>query len=306
VVFIGSKRMGLRCVSAMHGTGASILTGIITFDDRVDGRHVFPELHRFGDQHRIPVTVTQGNVDLQAAVRAADAELAIVCGWYSMIPAATLAEAPRGFIGVHNSLLPRYRGGAPLVWAMLQGEREVGLSMYTLTTGMDDGDIWTQASTSVGPDDYIGAVLGRLEDACDEMIRRVYPDIVDGAIQPVPQDGTRATYGTLRGAEHGRIDWRQPAERVYRWIRAQSTPYPGAFTLCRGRRLTIWKAHLFAAPYYGRPGEVARGPSGETLVVCGDDRALVIDEMQVDDAEPGLPRGVLRPRTMLGNVGNLE
>jgi methionyl-tRNA formyltransferase len=284
----------------MHDTAASVLTGVITFDDRADGRHVFPELHRFGEQHRIPVTVTRNSADLHAAVRAAGAELAIVCGWYSMVPADTLAEAPRGFIGVHNSLLPRYRGGAPLVWAMLHGEREVGLSMYTLTSGMDDGDIWAQTSTAVGPDDYIGAVLGRLEDACDDMIRRVYPDIIEGAIEPVPQDGTQATYGTLRDAGHGRIDWRQPAERLYRWIRAQSAPYPGAFTSCHGRHVTIWKAHPFPAAYYGQPGEVARGPSGETLVVCGDDCALVIDEVQTQFGDRSDGRNVLRPRTILG------
>jgi methionyl-tRNA formyltransferase len=306
VVFIGSKRMGLRCVSAMHDTGASVLAGIITFDDRADGRHVFPELHRFGEQHRIPVTVTQSSADLHAAVRAADVELAIVCGWYSMISTDTLAAAPRGFIGVHNSLLPRYRGGAPLVWAMIQGEPEVGLSMYTLTRGMDDGDIWAQTTTAVGPDDYIGAVLGRLEDACDEMIRRVYPRILDGEIEPDPQDGARATYGALRDAGHGRIDWRQSAERLYRWIRAQSAPYPGAFTSCRGRRLTIWKAHPFPATYYGRPGEVARGPSGEALVICGDNRALVIDEMQPESGDRSDGRNVLRARTVLGDVGNLE
>jgi methionyl-tRNA formyltransferase len=306
VVFIGSKRMGLRCVTAMHDSGAAVLARIISFDDRDDGRNVFPDLHRFGEQHRIPVTVTHTGADLHAAVRASDAELAIVCGWYSMIPADTLAEAPRGFLGVHNSLLPRYRGGAPLVWAMLQGEPEVGLSVYTLTSGMDDGDIWAQTSTPIGPDDYIGPVLGRLEDACEEMIRRVYPQIVDGTITPVPQDGARATYGTLRNAEHGRIDWRQSADCLYRWIRAQSAPYPGAFTSWNGRRLTIWKAHPFHAAYYGRAGEIARGPSGEILVVCGDDRALIIDEVQTESGERSDARGLLRARTVLGDEARVH
>lgn len=301
MVFIGSKRMGLRCVSAMQQTGASVVAGIVTFDDRADGRHVFPELHRFGEQHGIPVIVTRSSADLQAAVRAADVDLAIVCGWYSMISAPTLAAAPRGFIGVHNSLLPRYRGGAPLVWAMLQGEREVGLSMYTLTSGMDDGDIWAQTTTSVGPDDYIGAVLGRLEDACEQMIGRVYPRIVHGEIEPNPQESAEATYGTLRTAEHGRIDWRESAERLYRWIRAQSAPYPGAFTSWDDRRLTIWKAHPFGSAYYGRPGEVARGPAGEIVVVCGDDRALVIDEIQPESGDRSDGSNVFRARTILGD-----
>lgn len=267
----------------MQATGSGEIVNIITFDDRSDSRHVFQELHGFGEQHRIAVTVIRGSAELNAAVRASEPELAIVCGWYSMIAANTRAAAPRGFIGVHNSLLPRYRGAAPVVWAMLQGEREIGLSMYTLTSGMDDGDIWAQTSTAVGPDDYIGDVLGRLEDACDAMIRDVYPRILDHDIEPVPQDAGKATYGTLRSRDHGRIQWHEPAERVCRWIRAQSNPYPGAFTSCDGRRLTIWRARPFAAPYHGRPGEVVRGPSGEMMVICGDDRALIVDAMQFDD-----------------------
>jgi methionyl-tRNA formyltransferase len=292
--------MGLRCLTAMHETRSSEIVSIITFDDRSDTRHVFQELHCYGEQQRIPVVVTHGAADLNAAVRAADAELAIVCGWYSMIGADVRAAVRRGFIGVHNSLLPRYRGAAPLVWAMLHGEREVGLSMYTLTSGMDDGDVWAQTSTPVGPDEYIGDVLTRLEDACDEMIRRVYPRIVNDEVAPVPQDASKATYGTVRHRDYGWIQWRDPAERIQRWIRAQSRPYPGAFTSCDGRRLTIWKAHVFSSPYYGRPGEVVRGPARETMVIAGDDRALVIDEMQLDDGPIETGRESLRSRTILG------
>jgi methionyl-tRNA formyltransferase len=303
VAFIGSKRIGLRCLTAMHATGSSDIVNIITFDDRSDSRHVFQELHCFGEQHRIPVTVTRGSADLHAAVRAAEPELAIVCGWYSMIGADTRAVARRGFIGVHNSLLPRYRGAAPLVWAMLHGEREVGLSMYTLTSGMDDGDIWAQTSTPLGPDDYIGDVLGRLEDACDQMIRDMYPRILENNVKPVPQDAAKATYGTLRSRDHGRIQWHEPMDRIYGWIRAQSKPYPGAFTSCDVRRLTIWRAHPFASPYYGRPGEVVKGPSGEMMVICGDDRALVIDAMQFDDGPMDAVWDSVRPRTVLGGEG---
>jgi methionyl-tRNA formyltransferase len=296
--------MGLRCLTAMHATGSSEIVGIITFDDRSDSRHVFQDLHFFGEHHGIPVSVTRGSADLNAAVHTSEPDLAIVCGWYSMIAADTRAAARRGFIGVHNSLLPRYRGAAPLVWAMLQAESEVGLSMYTLTSGMDDGDIWAQTSTTVGPDDYIGDVLNRLEDACDEMIRRVYPRLLNNEVTPVPQDAAKASYGTLRSRDHGRIPWQEPVDRIYRWIRAQSRPYPGAFTSCDQRRLTIWRAHPFASPCYGRPGEVLKGPSREMMVICGDNRALVIDAMQVDDDPIDTSRDFLRPRTVLG--GNAD
>lgn len=290
----------------MHATEASNLVGIITFDDRTDSRHAFNELHCFGEHHGIPVTVTRTAADLRESVRGAQPDLALVCGWYSMIAAETRAASKRGFIGVHNSLLPQYRGAAPLVWAMLHGEREVGLSIYTLTDGMDDGDIWAQTLTSVVPDDDIGTVLERLERACEEMIRVTYPRIIANTLTPVPQDHSRASYGTIRTRWHGRIDWREPAERICRWIRAQSRPYPGAFTSDGGHHLIVWKAHLFASPYCGRPGEIVRGPAGETMVICGDDRALVIDEVQLADDRVRAGVDVLRPRTVLGNLNNHE
>ncbi len=300
-MFIGSKRMGLRCVTAMQASGAADIAAIVTFDDRTDARTVFNELHCFAETHRIPATVVHGDAALLTAVRNARPELAIVCGWYSMISAHARALAPRGFIGVHNSLLPRYRGAAPLVWALMHGEREVGLSMYTLTDGMDDGDLWAQTSTAVAPDEYIGTVLERLEEACERMIRDVYPRIFDDSLSPVPQNGAQATYGTIRTPAHGRIDWHEPAEDIWRAIRAQSHPYPGAFTAYDGHRLVVWRAHPFASPYYGRAGELVRGPRGEMLVICGDHRALVLDDIQIDDAQAN-PSAALRPRVVLGEL----
>ena len=299
-MFIGSKRMGLRCVTAMQASGAADVAVIVTFDDRADSRTVFKELHCFGEARRIPVSVVHTHDGLLTAVRAVEPQLAIVCGWYSMISAQARAMAPRGFIGVHNSLLPRYRGAAPLVWALMHGEREVGLSMYTLTDGMDDGDVWAQTSTTVAPDEYIGTVLERLEDGCERMIRDVYPRIFDGTVTPSPQDAMQATYGTIRTPAHGRIDWREPAENVWRSIRAQSRPYPGAFTTYDDRRLVVWRAHLFPSPYYGRAGELVRGPQGEMLVICRDQRAVVLDEVEIDGALAS-PSAALRPRIVLGS-----
>lgn len=299
-MFIGSKRMGLRCVTAMQASDAADLTTIVTFDDRADSRTAFNELHCFGERHQIPVVVVHSDATLLAAVAGVQPELAIVCGWYSMISARTRALTPRGFIGVHNSLLPRYRGAAPLVWALMRGEREVGLSMYTLTDGMDDGDVWAQASTMVEPGEYIGTVLQRLEDECERMIADVYPRICDGNARPSPQDDAKATYGTIRTPAHGRIDWHEPADVIARAIRAQSRPYPGAFTTYEGRRLVVWRAQLFPSPYYGRPGELVRGPRGEMMVVCGDDRALVLEDIQIDEASAN-PSSALRSRVVLAN-----
>jgi methionyl-tRNA formyltransferase len=266
----------------MHSASPESLVGIVTLDDSSDSRHALADLQEFGCTHEVPVTVVASRGEADRVIRSASPDLVVVCGWYWMIRPETLRAARRGFVGIHNSLLPRYRGAAPIVWAMLNGERRVGLTMYSLTSGMDDGDVWAQAETEVGPDDYIACVLARLEDACEEMVGRVFPRLLDGSGAPVAQDETLATFGARRRAEDGRIAWTDSAERIYRLIRAQSSPYPGAFTTCGGWRMTIWKAHPFTAPYFGRPGELARGPAGEVLAICGDHHALVLEELQFE------------------------
>jgi methionyl-tRNA formyltransferase len=298
-LFVGSKRMGLRCLAAMHATCPEALVGIVTLDDSADTRHALGDLQHFGRTHRLPVTIVATRAEADRAIRDATPDMVVVCGWYWMIGPETLAVAPRGFVGVHNSLLPRYRGAAPIVWAMLNGETRVGLSVYSLTHGMDDGDIWAQAQTEVGADDYISCVLDRLEDACEEMIARVFPRLLDGTIQPVPQDPALATFGARRRTEDGRIQWSRTAEQIYRFIRAQSAPYPGAFTTCGGRRLTIWKARPFMAPYFGRAGELVRGPSGEMLAICADHRALVLELLQLEG------RGAVPAAEMSAAIGSM-
>jgi methionyl-tRNA formyltransferase len=294
VVFVGSKRIGLRSLSAMQAVRPGGVAGIITPDDTSDTRHAFEDIKAFGARHGVPVVVPPVPRDVHDAVRQFEPDLVIVCGWYWMIEPRTLALAQGRFIGVHNSLLPAYRGSAPLVWAMLNGESRVGVSMYTLTNSMDDGDIWGQADTTVGPDDYIGCVLARVEEACEEMIARVLPRILDGSAVPTAQDEARASFGAPRTREDGCVRWSDSAEGIYRAVRAQSRPYPGAFTTLGNRRLTIWKAHPFRPRYFGRPGDVKRGPNGEVLVLCGDGRALVLDEVQFQDGERGPAVELLR------------
>jgi methionyl-tRNA formyltransferase len=307
VVLLGSKQMGLRCLAGMHGARPGTVVGLVTVDDTADSRCAFDELQEFSSGAGIPRSVVTNAGDLDAAIRRFDPELVIACGWYRMIAEATLALPVHGFIGVHNSLLPRYRGAAPLVWAMLNGERQVGISMFTLTGAMDEGDVWAQRATPVHNGDYIGDVLGRLEDACEEMMRVTYPQILDGTVRPVPQNHAEATFGAWRQPDDGRVDWRRSAEQLYREVRAQSSPYPGAFTSLGGRRLTVWRAGLFRAPYFGRPGQLVRGPAQEPLVVCGDNRALQLELVQFDGDAAGPAEIVLRGcRDTLGSGDGLS
>lgn len=278
VLFVGSKRLGLTCLSTLYRLAPQRLIGVVTMDDTSDTRSVLPEFEAFCAQAGLACHVARHREESEGFIRTLQPDLCIVVGWYWFITETTLDLVPHGFIGLHNSLLPRYRGGSPLVWALINGETSVGISLFSFTPGMDDGDIWAQASTPVSDADTIGDVLARLEQQAVALFESHYPDILSGRLKPVPQNHQEATFCAMRKPEDGFINWMQPAQAVYNFIRAQTHPYPGAFTLYRQERLTIWKARLEnQTVYYGTPGQVARVTPDGVYVICGDHHPVVLE-----------------------------
>ncbi|HOS42228.1 MAG TPA: methionyl-tRNA formyltransferase, partial [Armatimonadota bacterium] len=216
--------------------------------------------------------------ELAPALQALAPHLVIVVGWYWLLSPALLRQVPGGVYGVHASLLPRYRGNAPLVWAILRGERETGVSLFRFDDGMDTGDLAAQAAFPIGPEETIAEVLAKAEDATVAIVAEQARPLLEGTMTLRAQDHALASYCSLRQPCDGRIDWRQPAPRLYNFIRAQTRPYPGAFThLPDGRTVTIWAARLFPYPYYGIPGLVGQQEADGVVVACGDGALVVTD-----------------------------
>jgi methionyl-tRNA formyltransferase len=217
-----------------------------------------------------------------------------------MIGDETLEVASYGFLGMHNSSLPKYRGGSPLVWTMINGEKQAGLSLFSFTKGIDEGDIWAQESVEIGPDDYIADILMKLEAKAIALLREKYLDILNGKLKPVPQNHNLATYCAMRIPEDGLIDWHKPSQGVYNFIRAQSDPYPGAFTISEGKKLIIWRAHPSPITYYGTPGQVARISPDGVYVICGDNTPLICDFVELDGKKDAASKTIKSIKTRLG------
>ncbi len=282
VLFVGSKPFGLRCLEEMHRLAPGVLVGAMTLDDRADVRSAFDQIKAFCDERGVPLIVAKNRKDSEEQIRQLAPELCLVNGWYWLVGDQTLEAVPRGFLGIHNSLLPKYRGGSPLVWTMINGEKEAGLSLFSFTRGMDEGDIWAQAAVPIEREDYISDVLCKLEEKAVEILREKYLAILDGKLVPVPQDPSGVTYCAMRSPEDGLIDWNKPAEAIYNFIRAQSEPYPGAFTFLEGKKLVIWRARPEKVTYYGTPGQVARiSPDGVT-VIAGDNAPLILEAVELE------------------------
>lgn len=276
VLFLGSKRLGLRVLQAMVGVRPESLVGAVTLRDDEDSRGVRGEFRRYCAERSLRLHEVGRRAEADQVVTSISPDMCIVAGWYWLIADAIRARVPLGFIGIHNSLLPKYRGGAPLVWSLIRGEPEVGASIFTLADGVDTGPIWADVRVQVGPQEAVGSVLGRLEDGIVELFRELYPCLLDGQATAREQDSAGATYCCQRRPEDGQIDWSWPAAAVHNFIRAQSEPYPGAFTMLDSNPIHIWRATLTDETWFGTPGQVAQIVGDRVLVVCGDSRCVAL------------------------------
>ncbi len=282
VLFLGSKQLGVKVLSEMYFLSPETLIGIITIDDRNDTRSTLDDFREFSKKNKIPFFVANNREHLEEIIRGLKPELCFVCGWYWLISKNILDSVPHGFIGIHNSLLPKYRGGAPLIWSIINGEKEVGFSIFSFTPGMDDGPIWAQGSFKLEEVDYISDVLKKLEQKTVAVLRDKYLPILTGTLRPIEQPHHEATYCAQRYPADGNINWQQSAREIYNFIRSQSEPYPGAFTYWGSRMLKVWRARPFNFRYYGTPGQVARISSEDVYVICGDNRAIILEEVEKD------------------------
>ena len=281
VVFLGSKPLGFNALTRLHRIAPDSISGIITIDDRSDIRSALGDFEAFARAQEVPFHVARVRKDAAQTLLAWKPDCCFVLGWYWLLERDVLQAVPRGFLGVHNSLLPRYRGFSPLVWSMINGEEEVGYSVFSMTEGMDDGPVWVQRALKVGPEEHVGEVLHRLEADLMETLEDLYPKILEGSARPQPQPGdVPPTYCAQRVESDGQIDWRWPAVQVFNFIRAQSDPYPGAFTFDGGEKVRMLRARLHGPTYYGRPGQVARVEPSGVQVICGDNKAVVLEEVE--------------------------
>lgn len=282
VLFLGSKRLGIRLLEEMYKIDQESIIGIITIDDRKDSRNVFNDLSNFSYRNNIDFRVSENRLNSEQLIRQFEPQLCIIAGWYWLISNETLKSIPYGSIGFHNSLLPKYRGGSPLVWTMINGDKIAGVSLFSLTNGLDEGDIWAQKSVKIKHTDYISDVLNKLEGKAVSILRENYLNILNNCLKPFPQNPKDATFCAQRYPNDGMIDWEKSANEIYNFIRAQSEPYPGAFTFLGKKKLTIWRAQLEESIYYGTPGQVARINDNGVYVICGDNKPIILEVVQLD------------------------
>jgi methionyl-tRNA formyltransferase len=238
----------------------------------------------------VPDAVFSDSAAIATFAAKTGAELLLAAGWYHMVPAELRARFARGALGLHASLLPSLRGGAPLPWAILTGMSETGMSLFALGDGIDDGPIYGQRRVAIAPRSTVGELVAAVEQAALDLISECLPAVAAGTLEPRQQSGS-PSYGLQRNAEDGRIDWRGPADAIDRLVRAVGRPYPGAFGDLQGERIMIWKSEPRALPkVHGAPGQIARIPDDADPVAVTGSGLLAIREATTANGDDALPR----------------
>ena len=204
-----------------------------------------------------------------------------------MIPAAVLEIAPRGALNLHGSLLPRYRGRAPVNWVLVEGESETGVSLHYMVAKPDAGDLVDQERVAIEPADTAFTLYGKLETAAGRLLDRALPALAAGTAKPIPMDLSKGSYRGGRKPADGRIDWSWPAGRIYDLVRGVTHPYPGAFTALRGAKLLVWWALPLDDHPEAAPGTVTAVDRDGITVAAGEGSVRLIT-LQLD-GQPELP-----------------
>ena len=196
----------------------------------------------------------------------------VIIAYGQIVPARLIAIPRLGWLNLHASLLPKYRGAAPVNWAILNGETRTGATTMLIDAGLDSGPILLQSTLEIAPDEAAPQLAGRLAEAGAPLVVESLRRLERGEIAPQPQDHAQATLAPLLKKEHGRVDWSLPAQQIYNRIRGLD-PWPGAYASFRGRLCHVW-GRPAAAP----PGTAAESPAWGTLLTSGNDLYVACGE----------------------------
>jgi methionyl-tRNA formyltransferase len=206
----------------------------------------------------------------------------VIIAYGQIVPAHLLAIPRLGWINVHGSLLPRYRGAAPIHWAIANGETLTGVTTMQIDAGMDTGPILLQRELEIGPDETTPELYARMSESGADLIVDSLLKFGSGEVAPTPQDSEKATYAPILKKEDGRIDWSRTARQIYNRMRG-FTPWPGAYTTFRGQTCHVWgrPEQGFDNDHRIEPGEIL-SLGTKMYAVCGERTFLLVEFIQIE------------------------
>lgn len=245
---------------------------VYTHEDKAGENLWFPSVRALAQERSVLVRTEENlNTDHALTILRSHAPALIFSFYYrNLIPTSVLEMAPLGAYNMHGSLLPRYRGRAPVNWAVLNGETETGATLHAMVAKADAGDIIDQERVAIGPDDTAAEVQAAVTKAAVAVLARQIDNLTAGKAPRTPQNSALATYFGRRRPEDGEINWSLTAQQVHNLVRAVTHPYPGAYGKIFGEKTWVWKTRLNPLSADG------------LLMACGDGKKIEILSLQQD------------------------
>ncbi len=281
IVFIGTGEIGVPTLRALQQSRQE-LVGVVTQPDKPAGREqkiTAPPIKAALSRDKVPILQPVKIKEPRAIeeIRRLAPDVIVVMAYGQILPRAVLEIPKLACLNLHASILPRWRGAAPIQAAIATGDRETGITVMYVDEGLDTGDILLERKIDIAPTDTGGSLHDRLAEVAPDALLAALEMIAAGTAPRIPQDKEHATYAPKLDREAGRIAWNEPAEDIERKVRAYN-PWPGAFTEFNKQKLKIFSARIADAG--GKPGEILkRGPE---LVIAAADRALSLTEVQLE------------------------
>jgi methionyl-tRNA formyltransferase len=282
-VVFAYHNVGVRCLKTLLAHGVDVPL-VITHEDLPQEQIWFDRVATTAADYGIATMapVDPNGADVVARIAGCRPDFLFSFYYRLLLKAPLLALAPRGALNVHGSLLPRYRGRAPVNWALIHGETQTGATLHYMTEKPDNGDIVAQTAVPILPDDTAKEVFDKVTVAAEIVLHGALPALLAGTAPRLPQNAAQATYFGGRRPEDGTIDWSQAAGDIHNLVRAVAPPYPGARTRLRGR-----PARLLRSRVRDRVAPATSTPSlaidrGEMVAHCGGGGTLAIHALEVD------------------------
>ena len=310
ILFAGTPEFAVPSLEVLCDSPHEVIA-LLSKPDRPRGRSrklVWPETKKIATERGVPIFQPQDlkTPEFEETLKALSPDLIAVVAYGKMLPTTMLDAPPFGCVNLHASLLPSYRGAAPINWAIAKGEKKTGVTIMHIDEEMDTGDILAQTEVPIGDEETAEELSKRLSLEGAQLLLQTIDRIAKNEISPVKQDPAAATYAPLISRKDGRVDWNRDAEEIKNLVRAM-TPWPCAHTTLGGKNLKILRA--LSGPGQGRPGEIV-SLGGESLDVATGNGILQILSLQIEGGRkmdaPEFKRGKkdLREGQFMGTPGS--
>lgn len=286
VVFLGNHDVGITALNTLV-TSEVTVKGVVAHPEDPEEHVVFGSVYNRAKELNLPV-IRADNTSKKLAnfIASCHPDLLWITDYRYLIPQKIIDLAPWGGLNLHPALLPKYRGRAPINWAIIHGEKETGLTAHFIIEKADAGDIVEQQKIIIGSKDNIKDVLNKFYPLYKSITQKVIKHFLNGDVPRRAQDHNIATVFPARTASDGRISWKQHAQQLHDFIRAITRPYPGAFSFYQGRKIMIWEATIEKGK--GSPGQILEINKNHFTVAC-QSNALCIREASDEKGNPFVP-----------------